>query len=377
MPLVPHRLRLPLILIAAAVVFYVVARSRHDVVDFNVYRTAGLRAAAGEPLYQPADGHYQFKYLPAFALAAIPLGLIPEEAAKAAWFAISVWCLVVVVRRAVQTLPDRRLSRRALYWLTGLFLGRFYVQELVLGQTNLLLAVILLAAVFAARDRRWAPGVLVGLAIFVKPYAAIVVPWLAVARGWPALAACLATVAAGLIAPAAWYGWPGNLDLLAAWFATVTETTAPNLLHPENISLASLWAKWLGPGTTASSLALASSAVLLLAAGTLVALRRRVPSPAYLDFGVLMLLVPLVSPQGWDYVLVIATPAMVCLIDRWRDLPLGSRAVSATAIAVLSFTIFDLLGRALYSSLLQAGVLTLAALVVAATLLRMRQQALA
>jgi len=33
-----------------------------------------------------------------------------------------------------------------------------------------------------------------------------------------------------------------------------------------------------------------------------------------------MLLIPLVSPQGWDYVLLLATPAVVCLVDRWGEL---------------------------------------------------------
>ena len=55
--------------------------------DFQVYRTAGARAIAAEPLYRDDDGHYQFKYLPAFALLAAPLALMPLPVAKAAWFA--------------------------------------------------------------------------------------------------------------------------------------------------------------------------------------------------------------------------------------------------------------------------------------------------
>ncbi len=58
-------------------------------VDFGVYRTAAVRALSGEPLYQAGDGHYQFKYLPAFALAMAPFALVDPEAAKAIWFALS------------------------------------------------------------------------------------------------------------------------------------------------------------------------------------------------------------------------------------------------------------------------------------------------
>src|SRR5258706_5325067 len=57
--------------------------------DFDVYRTAGARALAGEPLYRADDGHFQFKYLPAFALFASPLATAPAPAAKGAWFALS------------------------------------------------------------------------------------------------------------------------------------------------------------------------------------------------------------------------------------------------------------------------------------------------
>ena len=56
-------------------------------VDFAVYRTAGARAIEAAPLFRPDDGHYQFKYFPAFALAMTPLAVVPEEAAKAVWLA--------------------------------------------------------------------------------------------------------------------------------------------------------------------------------------------------------------------------------------------------------------------------------------------------
>ena len=53
--------------------------------------------------------------------------------------------------------------------------------------------------------------------------------------------------------------------------------------------------------------------------------RARVSSPSYLEFGLLMLLVPLISPQGWDYVLLLATPAVVCLVDRFDEVTMPWR----------------------------------------------------
>ena len=37
----------------------------------------GRARLAAEPLYRPDDGHYQFKYWPAFALAMVPFALMP------------------------------------------------------------------------------------------------------------------------------------------------------------------------------------------------------------------------------------------------------------------------------------------------------------
>ena len=330
------------------------------------------------PLFRPDDGHYQFKYFPAFALAVMPLAVVPEETAKAIWFAISVALLVVLVRISIRALPDRRQSERVLAWLAVALMAKFYLHELNLGQSNVLLAVLLVGALAAAMRGRasWA-GVLVGAGVFVKPYALILVPWLWFAAGPASLVAFAATFAGGLLLPAAVYGWSGNLEQIGGWYRTVTDTTAPNLLAPENVSVATMWAKWLGPGPTASSLATATAVVVVAIAAVAWLWRRRARQPAYLEFGLLMMLVPLLSPQGWDYVLLLATPAVVCLVDRFREMPRLWRIITAVAFAFMSFTIFDLLGRALYARLMVLSVVSVAAIVLVGCLIAVRRRGLA
>jgi hypothetical protein len=347
-------------------------------VDFAVYRTAGARAIDAAPLFRADDGHYQFKYFPAFALASAPFALIPEEPAKAIWFALSVALLVVLVRLSVRALPEPRRPERFLTWMAIILMAKFYLHELNLGQTNILLAVLLVAGLVAAmRGRAAWTGALVGAGVFVKPYALILVPWLLFAAGPAAIMAFTATLAAGLLLPATVYGWSGNLDQLGGWYRTVTDTTAPNLLAPENVSIATMWAKWLEPGQTASTLATATVAIVLAGATTAWLWRRRVRQPAYLEFGVLMLLVPLISPQGWDYVLLLATPAAVCLVDRFREMGRSWQIVTAAAFVFMSFTIYDLLGRALYVRMMAWSVVSVAAIVLVGSLVVMRRRALA
>ena len=366
---------LALVLIAA--VAYI-ARIQYEMIDFITWRQSAVRALQAEPLYRPEDGHYQFKYLPMFAVVMAPLGTLSQDVGKLIWFAISVVFLAALLRWSVVALPDRRLSPVTLLVTTVILMAKFYVHELLLGQTNLLLGVLLVGALLAVqRDRALSAGALIGAAVFVKPYALILMPWLFVAKGWRAAAMAASVVTTGLLLPATVYGWIGNLDLLRGWLRTVTDSTAPNLLGNDNVSIAAMWAKWLGAGSSATALTL----VTLASIGALVVAswrrRRGLPAPEYLECALLMLLIPLVSPQGWDYLLLLATPAVVCLMDRWRELPRLWQWGLGVALALMGLSSFDLMGRALYGRFMSLSIISVCALVVAVGLLRARQLRLA
>ena len=357
---------------------YATARIKRDFWDYEVFHRAGERVIAAEPLYRADDGHYQYKYWPAFALAMVPFTVLPLEAGKVVWYALTIALLVVLVRQSIHALPDRRSSTQFLVWWTLLLTGKFVVKELVNGQTNVLLAVlIVLALISGDRGHRARAGVLIALAAFVKPYALLFLPWLAVTQGIGSLGAALATLAAGLLAPAVLYGWQGNLDLHLAWYRTVTGTTSPNLMLPENISFASMWARWIGEGTTATMLAMLTTVVSLSGAVVLWMRRRTVARPAFAEVSYLLLLIPLISPQGWDYVLIVATPAYVCLLDRFRERSIGWQLATAAGFFLTSLTVYDIVGRTLYFSLHFLACVTIGALVLAGSLIRLRQTAAA
>src|SRR5581483_12125139 len=93
MPDVPRRRQAILwtiVVVVVATAGYVYARHRRDFWDFEVYRTAGARVLAAQPLYQAEDLHYQFKYWPAFAFAMVPFARLSPEAGKVIWYALSV-----------------------------------------------------------------------------------------------------------------------------------------------------------------------------------------------------------------------------------------------------------------------------------------------
>ncbi|MCA1652252.1 MAG: DUF2029 domain-containing protein [Acidobacteria bacterium] len=251
--------------------------------DFEVYWTAGVRARAAEPLYRAEDEHYQLKYLPAFAVLAIPVGLLPLPTAKAMWFAASIVLMIALVRLSIALLPTRLEPAWLLAIIATVAMGKFYGHELVLGQVNLLLGVLVVVAALALRARREAAaGALFALAIVVKPYAAIILPWLIARRRPASLAAAAAGVIAALLVPASLYGLAGNFALHRDWWRTVSDSTAPNLLSPDNVSTAAMFAKWIGAGTRAAWLAIATSVVLLACAALVFAKRRTVVSTSVL-----------------------------------------------------------------------------------------------
>ena len=93
----------PLLVVSLAAVIFS-TRIRREMADFAVYRTAAIRATSGEPLYRTSDGHYQFKYLPAFALAMAPFSDLPPEVAKPIWFGLSVALLWLFVAWSIDAL---------------------------------------------------------------------------------------------------------------------------------------------------------------------------------------------------------------------------------------------------------------------------------
>ena len=369
----------PLIVaVLAAALWFGIRSKRATLVDFEVYRTAAARALEEAPLYRPEDGHYQFKYWPIFAIAMAPFAVPTRAVASLLWYALSVLLLYAFMRQSLRLLPERRVGAAWLVWLVVLCTGKFWVKELTFGQTNVLLAVTLTAALAAGERGRWrTAGVLIGVATFVKPYALLLFPWLAVVGGLDAALIAGGVVVAGLAAPAITYGWGGNLAEVAGWYRTVTDTTAPNLLDAENISFATMWAKWLGPGVLASRLAIVTDVAALALFALVFALRRRASQPLYLEFGLLMLLVPLLSPQGWDYVLLVAAPAFFVLFDRWPSIGVAWRLATVAAVFLVSFTIFDVVGRTTYIRLMGLSVVTLGGVLLAICLTHLRWRSLA
>ena len=128
----PSRLRSVVPAIAFVLVvagaYGLVRLKRAELVDFAVPRTAAVRFLAHEPLYRPDDGHFQYKYFPAFAQFMVPFTWVSKPIGEVVWFALTAAMAAAFVALSLIALPDRRLSSKVLVWLTLLLTGKFFVK---------------------------------------------------------------------------------------------------------------------------------------------------------------------------------------------------------------------------------------------------------
>jgi alpha-1,2-mannosyltransferase len=365
------------LLIALAAWWVFTQKAADAMPDFEVYWKAGTRAAAAEPLYREADADYQFKYFPAFAVLAIPIAALPLQVAKPIWFGGSVLALVVLLGLAARAPPDLRRPVWVLVLVAIVVLGKYYARDMVLGQINVIFTMVATGAIVAMGARREdLAGLLVAVAVMIKPYAVILLPWIAARRKAPSIIAAAAGVAAGLMLPAAIYGVDGAVALYRGWWTTVSSTTDDTMIVTDNISVAAMYVKWLGPEAPAWP-AVATSALLVLIAVMVFRARGRVTKPDALEAALLLTLTPLISPQGWDYVVVVSTLSIMLLANYFDRLPRSLRPLTVLSFVVIGFTLFDLLGRTLLYRLLDMSVITLAFFVVVLSLAVLRARRVA
>ncbi len=349
------------------------AKVQHKMRDFEVYWQAGTRAIAAESLYRPEDGHYQFKYLPAFALAVSPLSTLSLPLAKTLWYALSVGLIFLILFCSWRLLPRHHQSAWILLLLPLIVMAKFYGHELVLGQSNLLMLSLVLLALGQMRSGKetWV-GLFLGLAIVAKPYAVIFLPYLALRRRADSFFTLCAVLLLVLFLPSLLYGLDGNRRLLRGWTESTFGTTIPNLTSQDSVSILGMYSKWLGIGNGAFVLSLVTIVVLVSVFVVVFYKRADRIFPEYLEISLLLTLIPLFSPSGWDYTLLVSTPAIMCLINYFGHLSSGSKIVTGIALICIGFSLYDVLGRRAYSLFMSYSPITLCYFVVVTSLYRLR-----
>jgi Glycosyltransferase family 87 len=365
-----------LVAFSAAYVFGI--RWNHGMADFAVNYRAGQRIVAGETLYRTSDGHYMFKYFPSAALIYAPFTALPIELAMVAWFLLSLAAFIAIFKIVDRLIPHKHVPH--LLAIAGAILAKYILHELRLGQINVFVTLLMLAGIEAlGRAPRWradlTAGALAGTAIAVKPYAALLVLYFLVTLRWRGVLAAIAALALCLAVPSVFYGITGNLDQLREWASSLSDSTPSLLTNVDNVSVLAFFTKWLGDPDRAVQ-------PTLIALGTLAALtfalivagwRRR--DAFVLEGALILTLIPLISPLGWDYTFLMALLGVALIVNNRVMFARPVQWLLAANFAIIALALYDTMGRTIYGAFMRWSVTTInfVLVILALAYLRMRQ----
>jgi hypothetical protein len=356
---------------AAAAVFllFILAfllKIRHDMQDFAVNFEAGQRLRLAETLYRESDEHYQFKYLPASALLYAPLTLLPLPTAKTVWYGVILTCSALLIYLSFRLLPHPQKEWRYLWLVPPLILLKYFFREWDLGQINTVVTVMLLLMIAqlseAARNKsprhEILAGVLWGLGVALKPYAFLFLLYLILKQKWKAVFSGILTLSVAVLLPSLYYGFQGNLQVHKEWFTTLSKSTPVLLGTQDNISLFAFFSKWMGGSPYVlwlTGIAIACMAFLVF---WIIVLGWRRPQTTFLEGAALLLCIPLVSPLGWDYTLIMGLPILMLVLAYFSFYPRIWQIVLGLNLMVVFITFYDVLGSQAYAVFMTWSVTT-------------------
>ena len=350
-----------------------VTRISREMVDFTVNYTAGTRLSWGESLYRAGDGHYQFKYPPFAAMLYLPLSLLPLPAAKAVWFALVLLASGGAFYLSFRLASDKSKGAGWLAAMPLLILGRYFIREIQLGQINALLTCLLLimAGLLVSAERKNAPGaetwagLFWGLAVALKPYALIFLPYFILKRKARSLVSGAVLLVLAFLMPAFYYGLAGNFAVHKEWIKTLSQSTPQLLTSQDNASLLAMFAKWTGRPRLSVQLWAVSLVLLAVFLFAIIRKGRTQKNPVTLDCGLLLLLIPLISPLGWDYTFLSSVLAVSLIARHYFDFPVVGRVFLSVVSLIIPLSLYDVLGRRVYAQFMSLSAITVCFLVLA------------
>ena len=316
----------------------------------------GLHGPAG-----PGDAVLNFIYPPWVPVAYAPLALLPWEAARVVWFALSaaaiVLALALFARATARDPAEERDLALSVLSAAAFFFPVFY--GLMTGQANGVLLLLLAGSLlFYKNGRGFAAGLLLAPAALAKPFLALPALVFLARRAWGALAGFVAGAAAlGFLGALA--GGPAGWRL---WWVQISRHNALGSFEWRNHSIASAGLALFSPGGGVEPAIAAPALVLpfVIVAGALAVLLAlaalRPPSAVAarpeIGYGAALALGLLLAPKSWEHYGVFLLPAFLAVFATLREED-GAPPRTALAFLGVSFAVwaFALQSREEYAGL--------------------------
>src|SRR5581483_3485359 len=158
-------------------------------IDYNVFYMAwqSVLHTGGNPYAEQISPATPYLYPPLFAQLFSPLGLLSVQAAAGVWYAIGILALaasLLISERLVFTDTKHKINF-ALIALSFVAIARFGLDNLRMGQINLLVvAVVLLALYLFEKNRIWPAAIVLATAISFKLTPALFLIYFLAKREW-------------------------------------------------------------------------------------------------------------------------------------------------------------------------------------------------
>jgi hypothetical protein len=312
--------------------------------DFTNYLLAARALVAGRSPFSVPN----FDYPPLLAFLAVPLAGLPDATARLIWFVFGHLCLLAAAAIVWRRLGGDRVALVAV--AVAWAFGGAVVENLVLGQVNPLLLLLLAGSLSAAWQARPLGAALVGAAAAIKLWPAAVLVKEASARRWRSLGAGLLTAAALLAVPWAFVAAvlppPHTPPRAGYWMGTpaMLNFSVPavvlRLLEPPQGSgpLPSNWVVGNDPGQLALSpahaLAATATGALVFGLGVWLLARRAGRGAGHGDDlavgAALVALALAAAPISWYQYQLLNVLGAAVLAERWLR---GRRYVALTVLA--------------------------------------------
>ena len=342
-------------------------RVKNDMIDFQVNYEAGKRLRLAETPYRFEDGHYMFKYLPSSAFLYLPLSYLPLDLAKGIWYFFIIFCSLALIRLSFLLVPSTTIKSKWLMVIPPLILIKYFLREIDLGQINTLVTLILLIMVWnlyrqtnerSHKEDIYA-GLLWGLAVALKPYALIFLPYFLLKGKWRTLLSGMCILSIATFIPSLYYGLKGNFIVLNEWISTLSQSTPTLFTTWDNISIIAFFNKWTGDPKLSLVLTVIFLSVLAFLVLLLMILGKRVEKAAILECSVLLILIPLASPLGWDYNLLMSILGIMIIVYYFPYYTKIWRTVLVCNFLIIFFSVYDIIGKDLYSTFMSLSLTTL------------------
>jgi hypothetical protein len=190
--------------------------------DFRVYYYGARGVFDGtRPVYGPTSGlgwpmHY--RYPPLFLLLFAPFTLLPLAWSAGLWVLLKFASLFLV-----GTALCRRMPRSGKI-VSVLFIAPYLIEEFRYGNAQFFVFALAAASLLLVRKRPLLSSGSLALAISIKVWPLFFIPYLAVRQNWRVAAYTLLFVAVLAMAPAFYFGFGQNLDLLSQWLSQESHT---------------------------------------------------------------------------------------------------------------------------------------------------------